>query len=58
MTILPLDVAAMGTQDYDITHYQEVLFAGRSFAEVQDVVGGFWESSDDDSIARLRGSVH
>ncbi|MBD8606332.1 phenylalanine 4-monooxygenase [Aeromicrobium sp. CFBP 8757] len=54
MTILPLDVAAMGTQDYDITHYQEVLFAARSFAEVQDVVGGFWDSCDDDSIARLR----
>ena len=54
MTILPLDIAAMGTQDYDITHYQEVLFAARSFAEVQDVVGGFWSSCDDDSIARLR----
>ncbi|MET0820346.1 MAG: phenylalanine 4-monooxygenase [Aeromicrobium sp.] len=54
MTILPLDVAAMGTQDYEITHYQEVLFAARSFAEVQDVVGGFWETCDDDSIARLR----
>jgi phenylalanine-4-hydroxylase len=54
MTILPLDIAAMGTQDYDITHYQEVLFAARSFAEVQDVVGGFWSTCDDDSIARLR----
>ncbi len=54
MTIRPLDVVAMGTQDYDITHYQEVLFAARSFAEVQDVVGGFWAECDDESIARLR----
>jgi phenylalanine-4-hydroxylase len=54
MTIRPLDILAMGTQDYDITHYQEVLFAARSFAEVQDVVGGFWSTCDDDSIARLR----
>lgn len=55
MTIRPLDITAMGTQDYDITHYQEVLFAARSFHEVEDVVGAFWNSCDDDSIAALRG---
>jgi phenylalanine-4-hydroxylase len=54
MTIRPLDIVAMGTQDYDITHYQEVLFAGRSFAEVRDVVGAFWSECDDDSIAAMR----
>jgi len=54
MTIRPLDIVAMGTQDYDITHYQEVLFAGRSFAEVQDVVGSFWAECDDESIAGMR----
>lgn len=54
MTIRPLDVVAMGTQDYDISQYQDVLFAARSFSEVQDVVGGFWSTCDDDSIARLR----
>ncbi len=53
MSIRPLDIAAMGTQDYDITRYQEVLFAARSFAQVQEVVGEFWEACDDDSIAGL-----
>lgn len=52
MTILPLDIRAMGTQEYDITHYQEVLFAARSFSEIEDVVGGFWETCTDDSIMR------
>jgi phenylalanine-4-hydroxylase len=53
MTIHTLDLAAMGRQTYDITRYQEVLFAARSFTEVQDVVGGFWTDCDDDSIAAL-----
>ncbi|MFO6453153.1 MULTISPECIES: phenylalanine 4-monooxygenase [unclassified Aeromicrobium] len=54
MTIRPLDLADMGTTDYDITHYQEVLFAASSFGQVQDVVGGFWDTCTDDSIAALR----
>ncbi|MFI5425476.1 phenylalanine 4-monooxygenase [Aeromicrobium sp. UC242_57] len=53
MTIRPLDLTAMGTTTYDITHYQEVLFAASSFGQVEDVVGGFWDSRDDDSIRRL-----
>lgn len=53
MTILPLDIVTMGTTNYDITHYQEVLFAARSFAQVEDVVGGFWNSCTDDYIATL-----
>lgn len=57
MTIRPLDVADMGTQSYDITRYQEVLFAGRSFAHVQDVVGTFWDECDDDSIAAMRAAA-
>ncbi|MCD9198009.1 phenylalanine 4-monooxygenase [Aeromicrobium wangtongii] len=57
ITIRPLDVLAMGTQDYDITHYQEVLFAGRSFTHVEDVIGGFWTDCDDDSIAALRAGA-
>lgn len=48
-----LDLAAMGTQTYDITHYQPVLFAGRSFSQVEDVVGGFFESVDDELTQRL-----
>jgi phenylalanine-4-hydroxylase len=44
----PLDIAKMGTLDYDITHYQPVLFAGASFNEIVDVVGAFFESFDDE----------
>jgi len=51
--VRPLDLAAMGTQSYDITHYQPVLFAGRSLSHVVDVVGGFFEAVDDETPARL-----
>ncbi len=54
MTIRPLDIVDMGTTDYDITHYQEVLFAAASFSQIADVVGGFWDTCTDDSIAALR----
>lgn len=53
VTIRPLDLVAMGTQSYDITHYQDVLFAASSFSQITDVVGGFWDSCTDDSIAAL-----
>jgi phenylalanine-4-hydroxylase len=49
-----LDVAAMGVQTYDITHYQPLLFAAASWGEVQDVVGGFFDTATDESIERLR----
>jgi phenylalanine-4-hydroxylase len=49
----PLDVARMGVQDYDITHYQPLLFCGESFGEVEDVVGTFFETATDDTIAAL-----
>ena len=53
----PLDIARMGVQTYDITRYQPVLFAARSWTEVQDVVGGFFDTATDESIDRLlRGS--
>jgi phenylalanine-4-hydroxylase len=55
----PLDLAAMGTTRYDITHYQPVLFAAASWAEVQDVVGGFFDGADDDLVGRLAvGAAH
>jgi phenylalanine-4-hydroxylase len=50
----PLDVARMGVQTYDITHYQPVLFCGNGFAEVEDVVGSFFEEVDDDLVDQLR----
>ncbi len=55
MTICPLDLLDMGTTDYDITRYQDVLFAARSWTEIEDVVGGFWRDCDDETIARMRG---
>ncbi|MFT4008747.1 MAG: phenylalanine 4-monooxygenase [Nocardioidaceae bacterium] len=57
MTIRPLDITAMGTTDYDITHYQEVLFAAKSWSQIEDVVGGFWSGCTDDSIAALRSTA-
>ncbi len=49
----PLDLAAMGTTTYDITHYQPVLFAASDWSEVHDVVGGFFDDVDDDLAERL-----
>ena len=49
----PLDIARMGVQTYDIGHYQPVLFAADSWAQVQDVVGGFFADVDDDQVAAL-----
>ena len=51
--IRELDLSAMGTTTYDITKYQPVLFAGRSFSHVEEVVGGFFETVDDDMAHRL-----
>jgi phenylalanine-4-hydroxylase len=53
----PLDIAAMGTQTYDITHYQPILFCGDSFEQVEDVVGGFFADVDDALVERLVAPV-
>ena len=53
----PLDIAAMGTLDYDITQYQPVLFAGSSFNEVVDVAGAFFESFDDEVAQKYRAAL-
>lgn len=51
--IRPIDIVDMGTLAYDIHHYQPVLFEGQSLQHIVDVVGGFYETATDDSIARL-----
>src|SRR5215216_5157914 len=51
----PLDILAMATQEYDITHYQPVLFCADGMGELEAVVGGFFETFDDDVPTRLRG---
>jgi phenylalanine-4-hydroxylase len=53
MEIRPLDIAAMATVDYDITSYQPVLFAAESLDHLEEVVGGFFETADEDTPARL-----
>jgi phenylalanine-4-hydroxylase len=52
--LLPLDIARMGVQEYDITHYQPLLFCADGFSEVEDVVGGFFEQVDDEHVDALR----
>jgi phenylalanine-4-hydroxylase len=49
----PLDIARMGVQTYDITHYQPLLFCAEGFGEVEDVVGSFFESVDDHLVESL-----
>jgi len=53
MEIRPLDIAAMARIDYDITTYQATLFCAESLDELEDVVGVFFETVDDDSPARI-----
>ncbi|HEY3018834.1 MAG TPA: phenylalanine 4-monooxygenase [Solirubrobacteraceae bacterium] len=50
----PLDLAEMGTADYDITQYQPVLYRAESLDEVREVVGGFFRTCTDESIVEMR----
>lgn len=51
--IRPWDLAAMGRQHYDITHYQPVLFAAPSFEEMVTDLMGFFDTFDDATHAEL-----
>jgi phenylalanine-4-hydroxylase len=51
--IRPLDFHTMATLEYDITHYQPILFACDGMAELTERVGGFFAGFDDDTPARL-----
>ena len=50
----PLDLIEMGTVDYDITHYQPVLYLAESVDEVIETVGGFFRTCTDESIKEMR----
>jgi phenylalanine-4-hydroxylase len=50
----PLDIVEMGTADYDITHYQPVLYLAESIDHVVEVVGGFFNACTDESIEEMR----
>jgi phenylalanine-4-hydroxylase len=54
MELRPLDLTEMGTVDYDITQYQPVLYRAGSVAEIEAVVGGFFDTCTDESIEELR----
>jgi phenylalanine-4-hydroxylase len=50
----PLDLLEMATLEYDITKYQPILFCADGLGELEDVVGSFFATFDDDVPARLR----
>jgi phenylalanine-4-hydroxylase len=51
--IRPIDFHEMATLEYDITHYQPILFATDGMGELTERVGGFFAEFDDDMPARL-----
>jgi phenylalanine-4-hydroxylase len=53
----PLDILEMGTADYDITHYQPVLYRAESVDEIVETIGGFFTHCTDESIATMRTAV-
>ena len=55
--IRPIDIAEMGTIEYDITKYQPVLYSAESMDHLEEVVGGFFEQADDDTPSRLTGGL-
>ena len=54
MQLRALDLREMGTADYDITKYQPVLYRAESVAEIEAVIGGFFDTCTDESIEELR----
>jgi phenylalanine-4-hydroxylase len=56
MEIRPLDFAEMTTIEYDITKYQPVLYAAESIDHLEDAVGTFFATADDDTPGRLRAT--
>jgi phenylalanine-4-hydroxylase len=56
--VRPLDFLDMGTREYDITHYQPILYRAESLEHLMDEVGGFFASMDDDTPARLGAAAH
>ena len=53
MQMRPLNLPEMGTAEYDITRYQPVLYRAESVAEIEAVVGGFFDTCTDESIEEL-----
>ncbi|MGH3811265.1 MAG: phenylalanine 4-monooxygenase, partial [Pseudonocardiaceae bacterium] len=51
--IRPWNLLAMATQDYDITHYQPVLFAAASVEQMLADLHAFFSSYDDEACEQL-----
>jgi phenylalanine-4-hydroxylase len=58
MEIRPLDIGRMGTLNYDITSYQPILFAADSLDQLDEVVGTFFDTCDDETPERLKRRLH
>jgi phenylalanine-4-hydroxylase len=56
MEIRPLDLHDMATLNYDITAYQPILFAAESVDHMEDVVGTFFATCDDEAPERMLGT--
>ncbi|HSK91624.1 MAG TPA: phenylalanine 4-monooxygenase [Euzebyales bacterium] len=54
--VRPLDILQMGTRSYDITRYQDVLFAADSYRHLEDEIETLLDGYDDDAFARLLAS--
>ena len=54
MDIRPIDYLEMGTADYDITHYQPVLYSAESMGHLVDSLGSFFSEFSDDTPERLK----
>jgi phenylalanine-4-hydroxylase len=52
--VRPLDFLEMGTAEYDIAHYQPVLYA----TDAYETVAAFFDGFDDDTPARLERDAH
>jgi len=57
MTIRPLDFREMGTEEYDITHFQPVLYAADSIEELHDRLFEFYGTYDDGIYEKLTGRL-
>jgi phenylalanine-4-hydroxylase len=51
--VRPLDFAEMATLEYDITHYQPILFGAESIEHMVEAVGSFFADCDDETAQRL-----
>ncbi|WP_228044388.1 phenylalanine 4-monooxygenase [Streptomyces ferrugineus] len=51
--IRPLNLKSLADVDYDISTYQKILFEADSMNQLEDIVGSFWETCDDNTIEAL-----